>query len=82
MLFNIKNLRINSFCRNVLSKVIRGNRVHRFRISYCQQYIVNYCCCLQQKVNKLIILLEIWFQRLSRPNRVSISEYVIVKIYS
>ena len=27
MLFNIKNLRINSFCRNVVSKVIRCNRV-------------------------------------------------------
>ena len=64
MLFNIKNLRINSFCRNVVSKVIRCNRVHRFRISYCQQYIVNYCCCLQQKVNKLMVLLEMYFQRL------------------
>ena len=65
MLFNIKNLRINSFCRNVVSKVIRCNRVHRFQISYCQQYIVKFGCCLILKIKELIVFVEMYFQRLS-----------------
>ena len=35
------------------------------------KYIVIFCCCLRQKVHKLIVFVEMWFQRLSWGNQLS-----------
>ena len=41
------------------------------------KYIVNFCCCLRQKVNKLIVFLEMWFQRLPGVIGYALSELLL-----